>query len=187
MASHAKQRRFSFAFHDRPEHSNANAGPVERRTPGGADGKYRPTVPERLAEGAPDEALLRRFLEAMHLWRLEDSDEPVPVTRDAVVRTVTLVLSRQFDPVADGEAAHTVSTLRGFLLALADTAETDLDTGRVVVREVVKRARAMADAPLGTSRTDARRAAKTLRDVLTLLEQEGWGQAPGAVQEAAGV
>ncbi|MEW2221296.1 hypothetical protein AB0939_18730 [Streptomyces sp. NPDC006990] len=120
----------------------------------------------------------------MHRWRLEDADEPVPVTRDTVERTVALVLSKRFDPVTDGEAEHTISTLRGFLLALADAAESELDTGRVVVREVVNRARATAYAPLGTSRADARSAAETLRDVLTLLEREGWGQAPGAVKES---
>ncbi|MFI8850973.1 hypothetical protein ACIGW3_12425 [Streptomyces sp. NPDC053499] len=122
----------------------------------------------------------------MHRWRFEDSDEPVPVTREAVRRTAELVLSKQFDPVADVEAKHTVCTLRDFLLALADAAESDLDTGRVVVREAVKRARSLADSPLGSSRADARRAARALCDVLTLLEREGWSEASSAGKEIAG-
>lgn len=186
MARHSKQRRFSVITHDLHRHGHADACLDERRTPGAA-WEHHPADPKRLAQGAPDEAVLRTFLEAMYRWRMEDSDELVPVTRDTVERTAALVLSKQFDPVADGEAEHTVRTLRGFLLALADSAESDLDPGRVVVREVVKRARAMADAPLGSSRRDARRAAKTLLDVLTLLEREGWGQAASARKEAAGV
>jgi hypothetical protein len=186
MVRHAKQRRFVFTFHGQPGRTPGTVCLGAQRTPGAA-WERQPTDPRLLAEGAPDDAVLRRFLEAMHRWRLEDSNEPVPVPPDTVRRTAELVLSRHFDPVADGNAEHTISTLRGFLLALADAAESDLDTGRIVVREAVKRARAMADAPLGTSRADARNAAKALRDVLTLLEREGWSQPSGVETEAADV
>ncbi|MGX1976340.1 hypothetical protein [Streptomyces kronopolitis] len=116
---------------------------LSTRHPGGA---WRHRAPDResIAEAAPDDGTAILLLEALRRWQVEESDEPVHITRDAVRRTIDYVLSVHYDNVDDADAADTVATLKGFLAALADAAEAHLDTGRVVVREVVARARRLS-------------------------------------------
>lgn len=74
-------------------------------------------------------------------------------------------------------------TLQGYLSALAQEAEAQLDLGRVVVREMVRQARALTDEECRPSRKSARHAAQTARDLLALLTREGWGTASTAESE----
>ncbi|MCL6299347.1 DUF6415 family natural product biosynthesis protein [Streptomyces kronopolitis] len=146
---------------------------LSTRHPGGA---WRHQAPDResIAEAAPDDGTAILLLEALRRWQVEESDEPVHITRDAVRRTIDHVLSVHYDNVDDADAADTVATLKGFLAALADAAEAHLDTGRVVVREVVARARRLSGQEPQPSRAAARQAAGSLRDALALLEGQGW-------------
>ncbi|WP_406403051.1 DUF6415 family natural product biosynthesis protein [Streptomyces sp. NBC_00879] len=98
-------------------------------------------------------------------------------------QTADYVLSRHLDKTQDGELDATMLTLQGYLTALAQEAEAQLDTGRVVVREMVSRARALADEECRPSQKSARRAAQTARDLLALLTREGWGIASAAESE----
>ncbi|MBA2813306.1 hypothetical protein E0500_039835 [Streptomyces sp. KM273126] len=133
-----------------------------------------------------DDDLLRQFLGALRRWQVvEESDEPVRITRETVRTTADYVLSSHFDAVTDAETGHTVTTLRGFLAALADAAEADLDTGRVVVREVIRRARSVSSTDFHASKANARHAAETARDIFALLEREGWSATPEVAKEAA--
>ncbi|WP_369009746.1 DUF6415 family natural product biosynthesis protein [Streptomyces lunaelactis] len=99
---------------------------------------------------------------------------------EAIQQTADYVLSRHLDTAQDGELDATVLTLQGYLTALAQEAEAQLDTGRVVVREILSRARALADEECRPSQKCARHAAQTARDLLALLSREGWGTASTA-------
>ncbi|MFG2094670.1 DUF6415 family natural product biosynthesis protein [Streptomyces sp. NPDC048612] len=129
---------------------------------------------ETIADAAPDDGTAIRLLEALRRWQAEESDEPVHITRGTIRQTIDYVLSVHYDNVDDADTKHTVATLKGFLAALADVAEAQLDTGRIVVREVVARARRLAGQETQPSRTAARQTARTLRDVLALLGGQGW-------------
>ncbi|MER6380738.1 DUF6415 family natural product biosynthesis protein [Streptomyces sp. NPDC001127] len=185
MARHAKRSRFSLAtFRSRPSSAGQADVLADRRVPGAAC-DHQPVDLVSAALEKTDDDTLRQFLGALRSWQVEESDEPVRITRETVRTTTDYVLSSHFDAVPDAEAEHTISTLRGFLTALADAAEADLDTGRVVVREVIRRARSVSGKELHPSKANARHAAETARDMLTLLEQEGWGAAPEVAKVAA--
>ncbi|MFE9383337.1 DUF6415 family natural product biosynthesis protein [Streptomyces sp. NPDC007025] len=154
-----------------------DSSPVERRTPGQACDHEVPAFGEVAVE-ATDDATLRRFLEAMRRWQAEEQDEPLAVTPETVRRTVEYVLSQHFDCANGGDLRPMTDTLHAYLDALADAAEAELDTGRIVVAEMVARARARARAAAGDgpqpSLAAARQTARTTRDLLSLLEREGW-------------
>ncbi len=173
MARHAK-RRASFSLIPR---NLGRRGDADHRKPGSAWGHR---LPERgfaaSDEVEPDTDLLRQFLNAMRRQQVEEcGDGPVPITVETIQQTTDYVLSRHLDEAQDGELDATVLTLQGYLSALAQEAETQLDTGRAVVREMVSRARAVAAEECRPSRKSARLAAHTARDLLALLTREGWG------------
>ncbi|NGO69649.1 DUF6415 family natural product biosynthesis protein [Streptomyces boncukensis] len=146
---------------------------MERRTPGQACDHDVPAFGEVAVE-ATDAATLRRFLEAMRRWQAEEQGDPVAVTPETVRRTVEYVLSRHFDSVNAADLWPTTDTLHAYLDALADAAEAELDTGRIVVAEMVARARAAASEGSQPSLPAARQTARMTRDLLSLLEREGW-------------
>ncbi|NSC21324.1 hypothetical protein FM076_08935 [Streptomyces albus subsp. chlorinus] len=148
---------------------------MERRTPGQACDHEVPAFGEAAVE-ATDDATLRRFLETMRRWQAEEQDEPLAVTPETVRRTVEYVLSQHFDCANGVDLRPTTDTLHAYLDALADAAEAELDTGRIVVAEMVARARARAAAGDGPqpSLAAARQTARTTRDLLLPLEREGW-------------
>ncbi|MBO8189507.1 DUF6415 family natural product biosynthesis protein [Streptomyces spirodelae] len=146
---------------------------MERRTPGQACEHEVPAFGEAAVE-ATDDATLRRFLEAMRRWQAEEQDEPLAVTPETVRRTVEYVLSRHFDGVDGADLRPATDTLHAYLDAPADATEAELDTGRIVVAEMVARARAAASEGPQPSLTAARRTARATRDLLSLLEREGW-------------
>lgn len=115
----------------------------------------------------------------------EQAGKPVRITPEAIRQTTDYVLSSHLDVAQDSELGATVPTLRGYLAALADEAEAQLDTGRVVVREMVRRARDVADDECRPSRASARHAAQTTRDLLALLTREGWDGTPAEPKERA--
>lgn len=172
MGRHAQRGRFSLTPFARP---SSRGGVIELsvRRPGGA-WDHREPDRESIAGTAPDDGTAIRFLEALRRWQVEESDEPVRITRETIRRTTDYVLSAHYDSVDDADTEHTVATLKGFLAALADAAEAHLDTGRIVVREVVARSRRLSAQKIQPSRTAARQAAETLRNALVLLEHEGW-------------
>ncbi|NEA50485.1 DUF6415 family natural product biosynthesis protein [Streptomyces sp. SID10815] len=96
------------------------------------------------------------------------------ITPEAIRGTVDYMLSPHLDNVPDEELSATVLTLNEYLSALAETAEARLDTGRIVVAQMVTRARAVVDTAESASLRGARLAASTARDLLLLLDQEGW-------------
>ncbi|PCG86332.1 hypothetical protein CIB93_08815 [Streptomyces sp. WZ.A104] len=129
--------------------------------------------------GAPDTESLRRFLEAMRRQHAEESaGKTVLITPEAISQTADYVLSHHLNVAQGGDLDATAQTLRGYLAALADEAEAHLDTGRIVVREMVGRARSEADEEHQPSLAGVRRAAKTARDLLALMTREGWRGAP---------
>ncbi len=179
MARHRRPRRFALVGRHEPVEHVPDSSPVERRTPGQACDHEVPAFGE-VAFEATDDATLRRFLEAMRRWQAEEQDEPLAVTPETVRRTVEYVLSQHFDCANGGDLRPTTDTLHAYLDALADAAEAELDTGRIVVAEMVARARARArvraaagDAPQ-PSLAAARQTARTTLDLLSLLEREGW-------------
>jgi hypothetical protein len=135
MGRHAKNSRFSLLLRARPRGDRTDRLD-EHRVPGAAWG-HQSADPVSVALGRPDDETLHRFLEALRSWQLEESDEPIRITRETVHRTTEYVLSTHFDTVSDQDTGHTLSALRGFLLALAETAERDFDIGRIVLRELV--------------------------------------------------
>ncbi|WKU46712.1 hypothetical protein Q3V23_23090 [Streptomyces sp. VNUA116] len=167
MARHAK-RRASFSLIPR---GLGSRGSVDKRAPGSS---WEYSLPEHgfavSEEAQPDSELLRRFLDAMRRQQVEECDgRPLPITAEAIRQTANYVLSSHFDEAQDGELDATVLTLQGYLTVLAQEAETHLDTGRVVVRETVCRARAVADEEHQPSRRNARNAAQAAHDLLALL------------------
>lgn len=119
-------------------------------------------------------------------WQVEESDEPVHITRDAVRRTIDYVLSVHYDNVDDADTGHTVVTLKGFLADLADAAEAHLDTGRVVVREGVARARRLSGQETQPSRAAARQAAVEVEGDLAATGVRGDLESSQAVGAAVG-
>lgn len=115
----------------------------------------------------------------------ESGDGPVHITVEAIQQTADYVLSTYLDQAEDGELDATILTLQGYLSALAQEAETQLDMGRIVVREMVTRARAVASEECRPSRKSARSAAQTTRDLLALLTREGWGTSTAETREPA--
>ncbi|MFI9585574.1 DUF6415 family natural product biosynthesis protein [Streptomyces sp. NPDC052236] len=181
MARHAK-RRASFSLVPR---GLALRGSADPRESGSAWGH---ALPERgfavSEEVQPDTDLLRRFLDAMRRQQVEERGSgPAPITAEAIQQTADYVLSSHLDKAQDGELDATVLTLQGYLSALAQEAEAQLDLGRVVVGEMVRRARALTDEKYRPSRKSARHAAQTARDLLALLTREGWGTASTAESE----
>ncbi|MFD3418808.1 hypothetical protein [Streptomyces decoyicus] len=172
MGRHAQGRSFSLMPFDGPSFRGAVVE-LSTRRPGGA-WSHRAPDRETIADAAPDDGTAIRLLEALRRWQAEESDEPVHITRGTIRQTIDYVLSVHYDNVDDADTKHTVATLKGFLAALADAAEAHLDTGRIVVREVVARARRLAGQETQPSRTAARQAAGTLCDALALLEGQGW-------------
>ncbi|MEV5136215.1 hypothetical protein AB0K71_15905 [Streptomyces syringium] len=104
----------------------------------------------------------------------EQAGTPVRITPETIRQTADYVFSGHLNEVEDAELMATVLTLRGYLSALADEAEVLLDGGRVVVRELLGRARAVADEDGCANLLIAQHAAATARDLLSLLEREGW-------------
>ncbi|MER6091825.1 DUF6415 family natural product biosynthesis protein [Streptomyces bluensis] len=184
MARHAKRSRFFLTFRARPTAGGQADRLADRRVPGAAC-DHQPVDLVTAALEKTDDDLLRQFLGALRRWQVEEPDEPVRITCETVRTTADYVLSSHFDAVTDAETEHTVTTLRGFLAALADAAEADLDTGRVVVREVIRRARSVSSTDFHASKANARHAAETARDMLALLEREGWGATPEVAKEDA--
>jgi hypothetical protein len=176
MGRHAKSSRFSLLLRVRPREGRTDRLD-EHRIPGAA-WRRQSAAPVSVALGRPDDETLRRFLEALRSWQLEESDEPIRITRETVHRTTEYVLSRHFDTESDEDTGHTLSVLRGFLLALAETAERDFDMGRIVLRELVGRARSLTAEQQPPSKSNVRRAATTARDLMILLDQEGWQELP---------
>ncbi|WP_028810954.1 DUF6415 family natural product biosynthesis protein [Streptomyces flavidovirens] len=182
MARHAK-RRVSFSIVPR---GLALRGSADRRETGSAWGH---ALPERgfavSEEVQPDTDLLLRFLDAMRRQQVQDrgSEPATPITAEAIQQTADYVLSSHLDKAEDGELNATVLTLQGYLSALAQEAEAQLDTGRAVVREMVNRARTLADEECQPSRKSARHAAQTARDLLALLAREGWKASPADSKE----
>lgn len=181
MASHVKRR----AFYSLVPRGPALRRSSDRRESGSAWGH---ALPERgfavSEEVQPDTDLLLRFLDAMRRQQVEERGSgPAPITVEAIQRTADYVLTSHLDTAQDGELDATVLMLQGYLSALAQEAEAQLDTGRVVVREMVSRARALADEECRPSRRSARDAAQTARDLLALLTGEGWGTASTAESE----
>ncbi|QIY53442.1 hypothetical protein HEP86_01585 [Streptomyces sp. RPA4-5] len=172
MGRHVQRRRFFLMPFDGSSFRGAVVE-LSTRRPGGA-WSHRAPDRERIAEAASDDGTAIRLLEALRRWQAEGSDEPVHITRDTIRQTIDYVLSVHYDNVDDANTEHTVATLKGFLAVLADAAEAKLDTGRIVVREVVARARRLAGQGTQPSRTAARQAAETLRDALLLLEGQEW-------------
>ncbi|GGY13454.1 hypothetical protein [Streptomyces xanthochromogenes] len=169
MARHAKRRTFSIIPRGLVPHH-----PAERRERGAA--WVRP-LPERgfavAGDVEPETDLLRRFLDAMRRQQAENCDGPVHTTVEAIQQTADYVLSRHLDEAHDGELGATLLTLQGHLSALAEVAEGQLDTGRLVVRKLIKQARTVADDECRPSRTSARHAAQTARALMDLLVREG--------------
>ncbi|MGI5530120.1 DUF6415 family natural product biosynthesis protein [Streptomyces syringium] len=172
MGRHAK-RRASFSLVPR---GLALRGSPERRKVG-SSWEYGLPEPGFAAteDEQPEADLLRRFLNAMRRQQVEECEGPLPVTVEAIRQTADYVLSSHLDKAQDGELDATVLTLQGYLSALAQEAETQLDMGRIVVREMVSRARTVASEECRPSRRNARGAAQTTRDLLALLTREGWG------------
>ncbi|MCY0923292.1 MULTISPECIES: hypothetical protein [Streptomyces] len=172
MSKHAAQRR---RFLILPRATRSEGSFSERRAPGSAWERPLPEAGFALAgETAPEVAILQRCLEGLKRQLLaEQSDEPLRFTPEAVEQTTAYVLSGHLDEVDVAELANTYAILRGFLGALAQEAEALLDTGRIVVRELVQRAHAMTE-----DRSEGcgclQDAAATARDLLFLLEREGW-------------
>ncbi|RCG24178.1 hypothetical protein DQ392_03350 [Streptomyces reniochalinae] len=110
----------------------------------------------------------------MRRWQAQEQDEVLAVTPEAVRRTVEYVLSRHFDGADEACLGPTTDALRAYLNALAEAAAVELDTGRAVVTQMVARARAAARDDGESSLTTARQTARTARDLLSLLEREGW-------------
>ncbi|NUK07152.1 hypothetical protein HRW18_03820 [Streptomyces lunaelactis] len=178
MARHAK-RRASFSLVPR---GLTLRGSADRRESGSAWGHALSEPGFAVAEEVqPDTDLLLRFLDAMRRQQAEERGSgPEPTTAEAIQQTADYVLSRHLDTAQDGELDATLLTLQGYLTALAQEAEAQLDTGRVVVREILSRARALADEECRPSQKCARHAAQTARDLLALLSREGWGTASTA-------
>ncbi|WP_143201146.1 DUF6415 family natural product biosynthesis protein [Streptomyces uncialis] len=107
------------------------------------------------------------------------------MTVAAIEQSIEYLLSNHLDQVEEGELDAAVITLRGYLTALVDEADAVLDSGRVVVRAMVDRARGVAGRESGQNRAEVREAAKTARDLLALMRREGW-QGPGAVDKDRG-
>ncbi|MFF3692064.1 DUF6415 family natural product biosynthesis protein [Streptomyces sp. NPDC002221] len=182
MARHAK-RRTAFSIVPR---GFGLRGPAESRERGSS---WAHPLPERgfaASEGVePETDLLRRFLDAMRRQQVEEAGEgPVGITVEAIQQTADYVLSSHLDAAQDSELDATLLTLQGHLAALADVAEAELDTGRIVVREMITRARAVADEEHQPSRKSARQAALVARDLLALLTREGWQGTSPAQREA---
>ncbi|MFF4701130.1 DUF6415 family natural product biosynthesis protein [Streptomyces chattanoogensis] len=172
MGRHAKPRRFTLVRRALP-----SGGSDDRRVAGEAWGHELPEQGYLIQDAleATDTGTLRRFLEAMRSQLVsEQAGTPVRITPEAIRQTADYVFSGHLDKVDDAELTATVLTLRGYLTALVDEAEGFLDGGRAVVREMVGRARAIADEDDGPNRRLAQHAAATTRDLLSLLEQEGW-------------
>ncbi|WP_369203652.1 DUF6415 family natural product biosynthesis protein [Streptomyces sp. PU-14G] len=146
---------------------------MERRTPGQACDHEVPAFGEVAVE-ATDDATLRRFLEAMRRWQAEEQDKPLAVTPETVRRTVEYVLSRHFDCANEVDLRPTTDALHAYLDVMANAAEAELDTGRIVVAEMVARARAAAGEEPQPPLSAARQTARTTRDLLSLLERVGW-------------
>ncbi|MFD7015860.1 DUF6415 family natural product biosynthesis protein [Streptomyces sp. NPDC059928] len=183
MARHAK-RRTTFSIVPR---GLGWRGPTENRERGSA---WTQPLPERgfavSEDGTPETDLLKRFLDAMRRQQAAESgDAPVRITVEAIQQTADYVLSSHLDQAQDSDLDATLLTLQGHLAALAEVAETQLDVGRVVVREMVTRARALADDVRRPSRTNARYAAQTARDLLSLLTREGWDTAAESKEPAS--
>lgn len=73
-----------------------------------------------------------------------------------------------------GHLRPTTDTLHAYLDATANAAEAELDTRRIVVAEMVARARAAASEEPQPFLSAARQTARTTRDLLSLLERVGW-------------
>lgn len=183
MARHAKRRRFVLVARRSTAESVG-----DRRAPGAA---WEHELPQRgfaISPQAkpPDADTVRRLLGAMRRQLLaEQAGRPIHITAESVQQTVDYVLSGHLDTMTDAELGATVLTLRGYLGALADEAESVLDTGRVVVREMVQRTRAVADEEGTPDCAGARRAAATARDLLMLLKLDGWQEGRAEPEEAA--
>ncbi|MFB7645750.1 hypothetical protein ACFC0S_00685 [Streptomyces sp. NPDC056084] len=169
MARHAKRRTFSVI-----PRGLGQRRPAESRERGSA---WAYPLAERGFAAAgdvePETDLLRRFLDAMRRQQAEECDGPVRITVEAIQQTAEYVLSRHLDEAQDADLGATLLTLQGHLSALAEVAERQLDTGRVVVRELIRRARAVADEECRPSRASARHAAQTAQELLDLLVREG--------------
>ncbi|MQS34279.1 DUF6415 family natural product biosynthesis protein [Streptomyces katsurahamanus] len=122
--------------------------------------------------------LLRGLLEAMRRDLAAEAAQ-VRVTVAAVEKSIEYLLSSHVGQVEESELGAAVVTLRGYLAALVEDAESVLDDGRVVVRAMVDRARGVAGREGGQNSAEVREAAKTARDLLALLRREGW-QGPAA-------
>ncbi|MEU2361814.1 DUF6415 family natural product biosynthesis protein [Streptomyces noursei] len=185
MARHAKPRA-TFSLIPR---GLGRRGPAESRERGSAWGHRLPERGFAASEGVePDTDLLRRFLDAMRRQQVEEcGGSPVHITVETIQQTADYVLSSHLDMANDGELDATLLTLQGYLSALADEAEAQLDTGRIVVRQMVSQARAVAEEECRPSRKSARNAAQTARDLLSLLTREGWGAATADAKEPAHV
>ncbi|WFB07619.1 DUF6415 family natural product biosynthesis protein [Streptomyces sp. LX-29] len=183
MGRHAKPRRFTLV------HRAISSGSSEdRREPGEAWGHELPEQGYLVQDALErtDTDTLRRCLEAMRRQLMsEQTDEPVRITREMVQHTVDYVLSGQLEEVEDTDLGAIVLMLRGYLTVLADEAESLLDTGRAVVREMTGRARRVADEEGVPSRATARHVARTARDLLHLLAIEGWWAARAKSRESA--
>lgn len=154
-------------------------GPPSRRSPGDS---WSYGLAERgFAQNeavAPRIEVLRRVLEVMRRAQMEEGEGPVGITCQAIERTVEFVLDGGADEADVAGLEVTVTTLRGYLAAVADKAEEELDTGRAVVREMVRRARCEVDGLRAPTLLIARRLAQTTRDLVALLGQSGWDDVP---------
>ncbi|MFI9205325.1 DUF6415 family natural product biosynthesis protein [Streptomyces sp. NPDC053048] len=185
MGRHAK-RRASFSLVPR---GLALRGSTEQRKAGAAWEHGLADAGFAVAEGVtPETALLQRFLDAMRRQQVEEcGDGPLPITAEAIRQTTDYVLSSHLDEARDGELDATLLTLQGYLSALADEAEAELDTGRIVVRQMVSQARAVANEGCRPSKRSVRNAAQTARGLLALLTREGWGASTAESKEPAHV
>ncbi|MGY5137372.1 DUF6415 family natural product biosynthesis protein [Streptomyces nigrescens] len=93
-------------------------------------------------------------------------------------QTIECVLGGHLDGQSGADLEMSVLMLRGYLTTMADQAEGDLDTGRAVFRETLRRAHRLAAEKYVPSALAARRLAQTIRDLLILLRFEGWHDLP---------
>ncbi|MFI5942234.1 DUF6415 family natural product biosynthesis protein [Streptomyces uncialis] len=154
-----------------------DTAPLERRGATGEGWQHPLAKPGHAlapSSGVSTESeLLRQLLEAMRR-DLEADATHVRVTVAAIEQSVEYLLSPHLDQVDDRELDAAVVTLREYLATLVDEAEAALDSGRVVVRAMVDRARGVAGRAGGRNSTEVREAAKTARDLLTLMKHQGW-------------
>ncbi|MEU3710745.1 hypothetical protein [Streptomyces catenulae] len=109
-----------------------------------------------------------RLLEALRQWEATAGTPPspaAPITLDAIRTTAECALSlyRKGDP--GGEFPAALGAVTGCISGLLAYAERHLDTGRVVVRETLRRARAVK----GGEQQPSQEVAVVVRDLVCLL------------------